>query len=130
MSIEVRQATSADSAGIRRVFESAFGTSLSEEEWRWKFEQNPDGWRGVVAILEGEVVGTYLGWGARFLFGGEERRLYSVGDVATETRARGMGGRRSALGAMAEAFYSAAAREVPLCYGFPSERHQRVSEKI
>jgi hypothetical protein len=130
MSLEVRDAAAADAPGIRKVFQNVFGVPLSEEEWRWKFEQDPDGWRGVVAVLDGEVVGTYLGWGARFLLDGEERLLYSVGDVATEKRVRSMGGRRSVFGAMAETFFSGVAREVPFCYGFPGARHERVSEKI
>lgn len=130
MSLEIRAAAPADAPGIRRVFQNVFGSPLSEAEWRWKFEQDPDGWRGVVALLDGEVVGTYLGWGARFLLDGAERLLYSVGDVATEKRVRGMGGRRSVFGAMAEAFFAGVEREVPFCYGFPGARHERVSEKI
>ncbi len=130
MTVEIREASAADAPGIRRVFQNVFGSPLSEEEWRWKFAQDPDGWRGVVAVLGGEVVGTYLGWGARFLLDGEERLLYSAGDVATEKRVRGMGGKRSVFGTMADAFFSLVAREVPFCYGFPGARHERVSEKI
>jgi hypothetical protein len=130
VTVEIREASAADAPGIRRVFQNVFGSPLSEEEWRWKFAQDPDGWRGVVAVLDGEVVGTYLGWGARFLLDGEERLLYSAGDVATEKRVRGMGGRRSVFGTMADAFFSLVATEVPFCYGFPGARHEKVSEKI
>jgi Acetyltransferase (GNAT) domain len=130
VTVEIREASAADAPGIRRVFQNVFGSPLSEEEWRWKFEQNPDGWRGVVAVLDGDVVGTYLGWGARFVLDGEERLLYSVGDVATEKRARGMGGKRSVFGMMADAFFSSVAATVPFCYGFPGARHEKVSEKI
>ena len=42
---------------------------------------------------EGEIVGHYAGWGARFRIDGEPRRLYSVGDVATDPAVRGLGGR-------------------------------------
>jgi len=130
VTVEIREATASDAPGIRRVFENVFGAPLSEEEWRWKFADDPDGWRGVVAVLDGEVVGTYLGWGTRFLLEGQERLLYSVGDVATEKRARGMGAHRSAFGRMAETFFSGVAGEVPFCYGFPGARHERVSERI
>jgi hypothetical protein len=130
MTVEIREASGADATGIRRVFQNVFGSPLPEEEWRWKFEQDPDGWRGVVAVLDGEVVGTYLGWGARFLLDGEERLLYSVGDVATEKRVRGLGGRRSVFGMMADTFFSRVAAQVPFCYGFPGARHEKVSERI
>src|SRR5262249_47488472 len=130
VTVEIREASADHAPGIRRVFQNVFGSPLSEEEWRWKFEQNPDGWRGVVAVLDGEVVGTYLGWRARFLLDGVERPLYSVGDVATEKRIRGMGGKRSVFGMMADAFFSSVAEEVPFCYGFPGARHEKVSEKI
>jgi hypothetical protein len=130
VTVEIREASVADAPGIRRVFQNVFGSPLSEEEWRWKFEQDPDGWRGVVAVLDGDVVGTYLGWGVRFVLDGEERLLYSVGDVATEKRARGMGGKRSVFGMMADAFFSSVAATVPFCYGFPGARHEKVSERI
>jgi hypothetical protein len=130
VTVEIRDASAADAPGIRRVFQNVFGSPLSEEEWRWKFAQDPDGWRGVVAVLDGEVVGTYLGWGALFLLDGEERLLYSAGDVATEKRIRGMGGKHSVFGMMADAFFSGVAKAVPFCYGFPGARHERVSEKI
>jgi len=45
----VREATAADAPGIRRLFARVFGREMSEEEWTWKFERNPDGWYGVVA---------------------------------------------------------------------------------
>lgn len=127
---EVREATSEDAPGIRRLFERVFRKELSEAEWRWKFAQDPDGWRGVVGVIDGEIVGNYAGWGMRFLLDGESRLLYAVGDVATDPRARGLGGRRSVFGAMAEAFFKRVEGEVPFCFGFPGSRHLRVSEKI
>ena len=47
---EIRDAAAADAPGIRRLFQKVFGTALSEEEWSWKFAQDPDGWYGVVGI--------------------------------------------------------------------------------
>src|SRR4029077_7886484 len=91
---EVRAATVADAPGIRRLFERIFKTVLTEEEWRWKFAQDPDGWHAVVGILDGELVATYAGWGMRFLLDAARRLLYSVGDVATGPSVRALGGRR------------------------------------
>ena len=128
---EVRDASAADAPGIRGLFQKIFGTALSQEEWSWKFEQNPDGWYGVVGVHDGEIVGHYAGWGARFLIDGEPRQLYSVGDVATDPAVRGLGGRRGVYRAMTEAFYDRVGREgVPFCYGFPNPRALTVSERI
>jgi hypothetical protein len=127
---EIRDATASDAPGIRRLFERVFGHPLTDAQWRWKFEQNPDGWRATVGVLDGEVVGHYAGWGARFLVDGAVRLLYSVGDVATDPSVRVLGGRRGVYREMTEAFYAGIAREVPFCYGFPNARALRVSERI
>jgi hypothetical protein len=127
---EIRDATAADAPGVRRLFEKVFGYPLSDAQWRWKFEQNPDGWRATIGVLDGEVVGHYAGWGARFLVDGGTRLLYSVGDVATDPSVRALGGRRGVYRAMTDAFYAGAARTVPFCYGFPNARALRVSERI
>lgn len=128
---EIREATSADAPGVRRLFEKVFGTALSQEEWSWKFERDPDGWYGVVGVLDGEIVGNYAGWATRFLLDGGERLLYSVGDVATDPAVRRLGGRRGVYRAMTEAFYDKLGRDgVPFCFGFPNPRALRVSERI
>ena len=131
LSFEIRAASAADAPGIRRLFERVFGTALSQEEWHWKFEGGPDGWYGVVGVVDGEIVGNYSGWGMQFLLDGEPRLLYSVGDVATDPGVRGLGGRRGVYRAMTEAFYDAVGRAgVPFCFGFPNSRALRVSERI
>jgi hypothetical protein len=130
LSFEVREATPADGPGIRRLFERVFGSALPEEEWLWKFERNPDGWYGVVGVRDGEIVGNYAGWSMQFLLDGEPRRLFSVGDVATEPSVRTLGGRRSVYREMTELFYERVGREVPFCFGFPNQRAMRVSERI
>lgn len=131
MSFEIRAASPADFDGIRRLLARVFGAPVSAEEWRWKLESNPDGWRGVVGVHDGEIVGNYAGWGMRFLIDGEPRLLYSVGDVATDQAVRGLGGRRGVYREMTEAFYAGVEREgVPFCFGFPNSRALRVSERI
>ena len=127
---EIRDARAADAPGIRRLFETVFQSELPEAEWRWKFEQNPDGWYGVVAVLDGRIVGNYAGWAMRFQLDGEPRLLYSVGDVATEPSVRGLGGRRGVYREMTDAFYARVGRDVPFCFGFPNARALRVSERI
>lgn len=131
MSFEIRAATAADAEGIRSLFQRVFGERMSEEEWRWKFERNPDGWHGVVGVRDGQIVGNYAGWGLQFLIDGEPRLLYSVGDVATDPAVRGLGGRRGVYREMTEAFYEQVrAQGVPFCFGFPNSRALRISERI
>jgi hypothetical protein len=127
---EVRLATAEDAPGIRRLFERIFKTELSEGEWRWKFPQNPDGWHGVVGLVDGAVVGNYAGWAMSFLFDGEPRPLYSVGDVATDPSVRALGGRRGVYLAMADLFYERIGPDVPCCFGFPNARALHVGERV
>ncbi len=127
----VRQATAADSPGIRRLFARVFGRELAAEEWAWKFDRNPDGWFGVVALVGSEIVGNYAGWGARMLLDGRPALCYSVGDVATDPSVRGIGGRRGIYRSMTEAFYEeVGSRGVPFCFGFPNPRALEISHSI
>lgn len=127
----VREATAADAPGIRRLFARVFGKEMSQEEWTWKFERNPDGWFGVVAEARGEIVGNYAGWGMRFLLGGAERLVYVVGDVATDPSVRVLG-KRSVFRVMTDAFYAEVEdrRHVPFCFGFPGGKHVRISQRV
>jgi Acetyltransferase (GNAT) domain len=127
----VREATAADAGGICRLFARVFGKPMTEEEWLWKFEQNPDGWYGIVAVSGREIVGNYAGWGIRLRLGGRPRLSYAVVDVATDPAVRMLGGRHGVFRSMAEAFYAAVdARDVPFCFGFPSARAQAIGERL
>ena len=127
---EIREATAADAAGIRRLFERVFGHPLSEEQWRWKFEQNPDGWRATVGVPTARSSATTRAGARSFVLAGEPTLLYSVGDVATDPSVRALGGRRGVYREMTNAFYAGIAGLVPFCYGFPNARALRVSERI
>jgi hypothetical protein len=131
VTVEIRPATAADSPGIRRLFARAFGAEMTAEEWEWKYVQCPDGWFGIVAADGGDILGSYPGWGMRFLLEGRERLVYSVGDVSTDPSARMLGGKRGIFRRMTEAFYEAVfARGIPFCFGFPGERHRVVSRRL
>lgn len=129
MTVRIRQATDADARGVRLLFARTFGTELSEAEWQWKFADDPDGWFAVVAEDAGAIVGNYAGWGMRFRLDGEEKTLFSVGDVATDRAARGLG--RGVYRDMAHDFYEAVgARGVPFCFGFPNARALAISHRL
>ncbi len=128
----VRPAGEADGPGIRALFQSAYGQPWLEEEFAWKFLKNPDGWFGVVAESdEGEIVGNFSGWPMQFLIGGQPRRVYSAGDVATAPAARGLGKGRNVYADMATAFYDAVrAQGVPFTFGFPHPRAHEISRRL
>lgn len=131
MTFQIREATAGDAPGVRRLFARVFGIEMPAEEWRWKFERDPDGWFGIVAVLDGEIVGNYAGWAMRFLLKGAEGILYSVGDVATDPAVRALGGRRGVYRSMAGAFYEAVgSRGVPFCFGFPNARALEASHRL
>jgi predicted N-acetyltransferase YhbS len=128
---EVRVATGEDAPGIRRLFRKVFQKEMAAEEWDWKFARNPDGWFGTVAVSGGEIVGNYAGWAMRVRLDGRERIAYSVGDVATDPAARGLGGRRGVYRSMADLFYETlGARGVPFCFGFPNARAHEISNRL
>ncbi len=127
----IREATLSDVPGILRLFAKAYGTEMTEEEWRWKFERNPDGWFGIVAVADGQIVGNFAGWAMRFLVAGRPRLVYSAGDVATDRRARGLGKGRNIYGDMARAFYETVASQgVPFTFGFPHARALEISNHL
>jgi len=126
----VRVAEPGDGACIRSLHARVFGSEMSEAEWSWKFESNPDGRFGVVAVVDGRIVGNYAGWGMRFLVGGTPALVYAVGDVATEPSARKLGGRHGVYRTMVDAFYGALAGRVPFCFGFPNDRALAVSNRL
>jgi hypothetical protein len=131
VSVQIREAAAADAPGIRRLFARVFGAEMPAGEWDWKFASNPDGWLGTVAVRDGEIVGNYAGWAMRFRLDGEERLVYSVGDVATDPSVRALGGRRGVYRSMADAFYeTVAALGVPFCFGFPNARALEISNRI
>jgi GNAT superfamily N-acetyltransferase len=128
----VRPATKQDSAGIRALFEQAYGAVWPEDEWAWKFLRNPDGWFGIVAESEdGRIVGNFSGWPMQWNLGGELRRVYGAGDVATSPDARGLGKKRNIYGDMATAFYDTVRSEgAPFTVGFPHPRAHEISRRL
>ncbi len=127
----VRFAAEADAPGIRALFRRVFEKEMTAEEWDWKYARNPDGWLGTVAVLNGEIVGNYSGCGMRFRLAGRERLAYAIGDVATDPKARQLGGRRGVFREMVEAFYAEVARRgLPFCFGFPNDRALAISHRF
>jgi hypothetical protein len=103
---------------------------MTEAEWAWKFDWNPDGGFATVAVAGGAIVGNYAGCGASFLVGGRPALVYFVGDVATDPSARSLGGRHGAYRTMADAFYAALVGRVPFCLGFPNDRALTISHRL
>jgi len=127
----IREATLEDVPGIRELFARAYGAELPEEEWRWKFERNPDGWYGIVAESEGKIVGNFAGWPMSLTVSGRPRLVFSAGDVATDPSARGLSKARNIYGDMAQTFYEKVReRGVPFTFGFPHARAQAISNRL
>jgi hypothetical protein len=126
----VRFASEADAPGIRSLFCRVFEKEMPAEEWDWKYKRNPDGWLGTVAVMDGEIVGSYSGCGMKFLLGDSERLAYAIGDVATHPKARQLG-RKGVFREMTELFYAEVGRRgLPFCFGFPSDRHLAISHRF
>ncbi|MEP6993345.1 MAG: GNAT family N-acetyltransferase [Acidobacteriota bacterium] len=126
----VRESSAADGPAIRGLLASVFGQEFSEDEWRWKYALDPDGWFGTVGVLGERIVGHYAGWGMGLLVDGEPRRIFAIGDVATDPSARSLGGKSGVFKEMTAAFYARVAGEVPFCFGFPNARALAVSHRF
>jgi predicted N-acetyltransferase YhbS len=131
VSFSVRQASPADAPAIRALFQRVFGRQMSEAEWEWKYPGNPDGWLAFVACSEGRLVGHYGTWPMAALCKRNRRNIHALVDVMTEPAARHLGGRSNIFRAMAgAAFEELRARDVPFVFGFPSDRHLHVGERL
>lgn len=131
MSFSVRTASVSDSAGIRELFGKVFPRAMSEEEWRWKYPSNPDGWISVVAERDGKIVGHYGGWLMGAWIGGRPTTIVSLGDVATDPAARHLGGRRNVFRSIAQAMFEVLeSRGVPFGFGFPSPRAYEIGRRL
>ncbi len=124
-------ASVSDSAGIRELFGLVFPRAMSEEEWRWKYPSNPDGWISVVAEWNERIVGHYGGWLMGAWIGGRPTTIVSLGDVATDPAVRHLGGRRNVFRTIAEAMFEALKnRGIPFGFGFPNSRAYEIGRRL
>ena len=123
-----------DEPGIADLFERCFGHALSTEHWEWKYTKNPYGnYYIMVAVREGRIVAHYGAYPVYMEDGrGEKVKVFHIGDVMTDPRARGLGiGRRSVIARVTQAFYREfCVGEVAFNFAVPSSKHMRLGQML
>lgn len=127
--LEIRPTRPEDLAGLAALFAERFGHSLPPAEWEWKYRQIPGEARSLVAVADGAVLAHAgaLALPARWPSG--EGPLWQLTDFAGTTRRRGL---RAALVDLGQSLLADLPREgdAPWIFGFPSERHFRLGERV
>ncbi|UHD14532.1 GNAT family N-acetyltransferase [Thiocapsa bogorovii] len=112
------------------LFKSAFNQDIDVALWRWKYG---DG-RGDAIIAEtgGRLVAHYGCTRRRVRFFGEPIVTVQICDVMVDPRERGIMTKSGAMFLTAATFAEIflGLQGVPLGYGFPSRRHERLAETL
>jgi len=128
--ITVRPTAAGDLAGLGALFAARFGHPLSSEEWEWKYRRIPGEARSIVAV---DGAGAVLAHAGALLlparWRGGEGGIWQLVDFAG---GRGGGGLRPALVDLGRQLLAdlPAAGDAPWIFGFPSERHFRLGERV
>jgi hypothetical protein len=129
--IELRPTSSGDLPGLSALFEARFGHPFSPEEWEWKYRRLPGEGRSLVAAGSGGEVLAHAGalqLPARWQ--GGEAGVWQLADfVAAPRSAAGLRPPLVALGRLLLADLPGEG-DVPFLFGFPSERHFRLGERV
>lgn len=129
---EIRPTRPEDLPALSALFADRFGHGLTPEEWQWKYRQIPGEGRSLVAVEAGTVLAHAgaLALPSRRPGGeGGEGPIWQLVDFAGTTR---RGGLRAALVDLGRRLLADLPGEgdAPWIYGFPSERHFRLGERV
>lgn len=126
--VEIRPTRSEDLPSLSALFEQRFGHPLDPDEWEWKYRLLPGESRSLVAVVGGEVVAHAgaLCLPARLKQG--EADIWQLVDFAGTART----GLRPPLVDLGRALLADLPRpqDAPWIFGFPSERHFRLGERV
>lgn len=130
--LEIRATRPEDLAGLGALFADRFGHALAPADWEWKYRQIPGEARSLVAVADGEILAHAgaLALPARWpAGGGGEGSIWQLVDFAGTTRRRGL---RAALVDLGRTLLADLPRpgDAPWIFGFPSERHFRLGERV
>jgi hypothetical protein len=128
--ITVRATTGGDLADLSTLFERSFGHPLTAEEWSWKYRLLPGEARSLVAV---DGAGRVLAHGGALRlparWRGGEGAIWQLVDFAGRPDGRGL---RPALVELGRRLLGDLPGEAdaPWLFGFPSERHFRLGERV
>ena len=128
--ISVRPAEAGDLPGLSALFASRFGHPLAPEEWIWKYRQLPGVARSMVAVdAAGGVVAHAGALRLAARWRGGQGGIWQLVDFVGRAAGRGL---RPALVQLGRQLLAVRRQigEAPWIFGFPSERHFRLGERV
>lgn len=120
-----------DAPAVRRLFAEVFQKPMSEGLWRWKYAGGQG--HGIGVWRGRELVAHYGGMGRDMLYFGQARRAVQITDVMVKAAGRGAVRKSSPFYLAGAAFlerYIGYAQPYLLGFGFPSERHMRLAQRL
>jgi hypothetical protein len=129
--IVVRPTGPEDLAALSRLFEARFGHALSPAEWTWKYRQLPGRAASLVAVEDasGEVLAHAGALRLPACWAGGQGGAWQLVDFAGAAGGRGL---RPPLVEAGQALLAGlqGPGDAPFVFGFPSERHFRLGERV
>jgi hypothetical protein len=128
--ISVRPTEAGDLPGLSALFATRFGHPLAPEEWVWKYRQLPGVARSLVAVdAAGGVVAHAGALRLAARWRGGQGGIWQLVDFVGRAAGRGL---RPALVQLGRRLLAdlPADGEAPWIFGFPSERHFRLGERV
>jgi len=135
-----------DETAILASWKAAFGKEMTLSHWRWKYPENPEGFRCLLCLSEdGTVVVHYAAQVQRISFYGREILGLHLTDSFSHPRYRwALGGKTGLFVRTGRTFLRTFLEEVDLpaeplatdlpkaqlAYGFPGERHFRLGVRL
>lgn len=120
-----------DEAALLALFARAFGHEMPPAQWRWKYAGlDPI---GTLVRRDGRPVAFYGGMPREIRLQGAPATAVQIGDVMVEPAERGLLTRHGAFFLAASSFAERSVgpgRPYALAFGFPSERHTRLGERL
>jgi hypothetical protein len=127
--LEIRPTRPEDLPALGSLFEDRFGHGLAAAEHAWKYRRIPGEGRSLVAVEDGAVLAHAGALALPARWPGGEGPIWQLVDFAGTTRRRGL---RAALVDLGRTLLADLPRpgDAPWIYGFPSERHFRLGERV
>ena len=120
-----------DEIELMALFRSAFGQDMPPRLWRWKYAGlDPS---GALVRRDGRLVAFYGGTPRDISLFGRPARAVQIGDIMVHPDERGILTRKGAFFLAATTFlerYVGDGKAFPLAFGFPSNRHNRLGERL
>lgn len=121
----------AESAAMCQLFAEVFGHAMSPPHWRWKYGHGRG--FGVGLSRGGRLVAHYGGLARDVLWCGRPARAAQVCDVMVASEANTNLVRKGPMYQISATFLETElgwGRRFPLAFGFPSDRHHRLAERL